>query len=61
MAALGANIVAMHSESRDMLQLTRQNRGDAIRLKVLTHISIIYLPATLIAVRLLMTRIEGSC
>ena len=51
MAALGTSTAAMHTENRDMLQLARQSRGDAMRLKVLTHITIIYLPATLIAVR----------
>ena len=52
MAALGTTVVAMHTGNSDMLQLAKQSRGDAIRLKILTHITIIYLPATLIAVRL---------
>ena len=61
MVALETNTAAIHTENRDMLQLTRQNRGDAMRLKILTYITIVYLPATLIAVRYTAGLCEKFC
>ena len=50
MLALRDIAAASRVENGDMLQLARDNREDAMGLKNLTLITILYLPATLVAV-----------
>lgn len=61
MVALRNTTAAMHTENGDMLQLARHNREDATRLKILTRITIFYLPATLIAVRPIVWVYQRPC
>ena len=49
--ALEAIAAATHAENVDMLRLARHNRKDTMSLRTLTRITIVYLPASLIAVR----------
>ena len=50
MVALKNISTATHTENVDMVQLARRNRKDTMSLRTLTHITIVYLPASLIAV-----------
>ncbi|KAL8673354.1 MAG: hypothetical protein Q9168_002233 [Polycauliona sp. 1 TL-2023] len=49
MVALQGIATATHDENADMLRLARHNRRDTMSLRTLTRITIIYLPASLIA------------
>jgi len=51
MVALRNIATATHTENADMLRLARHNRKDTMSLRTLTRMTIVYLPATLIAVR----------
>ena len=52
MLTLGHTAAATRTDNGDMLQLARQNREHTINLKSLTRITVVYLPATLIAVNM---------
>ncbi|MCJ1332932.1 hypothetical protein MMC10_009626 [Thelotrema lepadinum] len=49
MVALQTIAAATHTENSDMLQLAKHSRKDTLSLKILTRVTIIYLPATLVA------------
>ena len=51
MIALENIAAATRTDNGDMLQLARHNRENTINLKTLTRITIVYLPASLIAVK----------
>jgi len=48
-------------ENRNMVQLTKENRRDSTRIKALTLVTILYLPATLLAVSIHNSRSSYSC
>lgn len=51
MVALENLAAAARTDNGDMLQLARHNRENTINLKTLTRITIVYLPASLIAIK----------
>lgn len=51
MVALENIAAATRTDNGDMLQLARHHHEDTINLKTLTRITIVYLPASLIAVK----------